>query len=153
MSAPARLHPADVDAIAERTAELMLERLGGAPAQVITGDHLVDAAEIARRFDLTAATVRARADTFGSIRVGDGPKPRLRFDPVKVAAALADCSTDRRSRTPEVPAQPTVRRRRRAARAGTGPQLLPIRGAGRPYEPRHGYSRASQCAPGSLPAA
>jgi hypothetical protein len=131
VSAPARLHPADVDAIAERVAELVVERIGDAAAPAGSAD-LVDAAEIARRFGLCAATVRARADAFGAIRVGDGPRPRLRFDPERVAAALASGSTDRRSSEPEVPAQPTVRRRRRPARAGTGPELLPIRGVRAP---------------------
>ena len=131
VSAPVRIAAEDLEQLAVRVAELVLERMGDAPAPG-GSPQLVDAAEIARRFGLSAATVREHADRLGVIRVGDGPKPRMRFDPERVAAALADCSPDRRSPEPEVPAQPTVRRRRRAPRAGTGPQLLPIRGARAP---------------------
>jgi len=105
VSAPVRFAAEDLELLAERVAELVLERMSDT-ATPGSSVELVDAAEIAQRFGLTAATVRARADTFGAIRVGDGPKPRLRFDSELVAAALASGSTDRRSPDPEVPAQP-----------------------------------------------
>jgi hypothetical protein len=123
-----RLHAEDLEQLdrIERMLERVLEHLGDASPPA--AGTLVDAAEIARRTGLTAATVRARADEFGAIRVGDGPRPRLRFDPDRVAAVLASGSTDRRSPESEAPAQPTIRRRRRRTRTGTGPELLPIKG-------------------------
>jgi hypothetical protein len=127
VSAPVRLHAEDLERLAERVAELVLERMGDTPATAGSVE-LVDAAEIARRTGLTAATVRARADEFGAVRIGDGPRPRLRFDPERVDEAPTAGSTDKRSPEPEVPAQPTIRRRRRAARSGAGPELLPIKG-------------------------
>jgi hypothetical protein len=131
MSAPVRLAAEDLELIAERVAELVRERLGEAPASR-GGAELVDAAEIARRFGLTAATGRARADEFGAIRLGEGPRPRLRFDPMRVVAALGAGGLRHREQSAaagEAPAQPAVRRRRRTARAGTGPELLPIKRA------------------------
>jgi hypothetical protein len=129
VSGPVRLAAEDLELLADLVAERVLERMGS-PASPV--GELVDAAEIARRFGLTAATVRARADEFGVIRLGDGPRPRLRFDPDRVAAALG--SDDRLHRekappAPDVPGEPTIRRRRRRARTGTGVRLLPIRGA------------------------
>jgi hypothetical protein len=129
MSAPIRMDVEDLELLADLVAERVLERLGS-PASPV--GELVDAAEIARRFGLTASTVRGHADELGVIRLGTGPKPRMRFDPERVAAALG--SDDRlhheQSATAgEAPAQPTIRRRRRAAPSGHQPPLLPIRGA------------------------
>ena len=112
----------------ELLADLIAERLRDGHEPDVGLVVLVDAAEIARRFGLTPATVRARADEFGVIRLGEGPKPRLRFDPAKVAVALTDCQAGRSPEPAEVPAQPTLRRRRRARRTGTGTELLPRRG-------------------------
>ncbi len=134
MTAPIRLAAEDLELLAERVAELVLERMDRPPATAVTVE-LVDAAEIARRFNLKPATVRARADEFGAIRLGEGPRPRLRFDPVRVVAALGagDLLHHEQSATAgEAPAQPTIRRRRRAPRAGTGPELLPIKGTRAP---------------------
>ena len=133
MTAPVRLAAEDLEQLdrIERMLELVLERMGDTPATPGSGE-LVDAAEIARRFNLTPATVRARADEFGAIRVGDGPRPRLRFDPARVVAALGAGDLlhhEQSATTGEAPAQPTIRRRRRAARVGTDPELLPIRGS------------------------
>jgi hypothetical protein len=142
VTAAVRLAPEDLELLAERVAELVLDRMGGPPVTAANVE-LVDAAEIARRFNLTAATVRARADEFGAIRLpsppnpkrkGD-PRPRLRFDPERVAAALGAgdlLHPEQASRAPESPAQPAVRHRRRRARTGTGPELLPIRGVRAP---------------------
>jgi hypothetical protein len=103
----------------------LLEGRPGTPASVT-----VDAGEVARRYGVTAAWVREHADQLGAIRLGNGPKPRLRFDPETVAAAMTVCQEGRRPTASETPAPPPLRRRRRAARTGTGAELLPIRGAG-----------------------
>lgn len=102
-----------IERIAERVVELLRDE-GLAP----TG--LVDAAEIARRFGLHRDTVYARADELGAIRLGDGPRARLRFDPVAVAERLGSCAAESPRPTPA----PSRRRRRPTAR---DPELLPIR--------------------------
>lgn len=53
--------------------------------------ELVDAATIARRFGLNRSTVYrlARQGTLPGLKLGDGPRPRWRFDVAKVAEAIA----------------------------------------------------------------
>jgi hypothetical protein len=100
------LSEADIEAVATRVADLL--RAG----QV--GADLVDANEIARRFRVSRDFVYEHADDLGAVRLGNGPKARLRFDPTKVAQTLR--------RPPE---QTTPKPRRREARRSSS--LLPIR--------------------------
>jgi len=71
-----RLDAASIDAIARRVTELI-------------GTHdandLVSAREIAMRFGVSRAWVYENAAHLGAVRLGDGPRPRLRFDPELVA--------------------------------------------------------------------
>jgi hypothetical protein len=131
------MHPADLEALADlvavRVAELMADRPSPAAAAA-----LVSATEVARRFGVTADWVREHADELGAVRLGGGPRPRLRFDPERVAEALehrSSCHDDKRSGAPEVPepiGAPGPRRRRPARTSvQSGPELLPIRGRGR----------------------
>jgi hypothetical protein len=117
----ARIHPDDLAALAD----LVAERLAG------NLDHphvsLVDAHNVAAQFGLTAAWVRENADRLGAIRLGDGPRPRLRFDPATVATALkSQCSR-------EEPDGPGARSRQRVQECGASrpaaedPGLLPLR--------------------------
>jgi hypothetical protein len=46
---------------------------------------LLTAADVARRFSVTRSWVYAHARELGVVRIGDGPRPRLRFDPAVVA--------------------------------------------------------------------
>lgn len=89
---------------------------------------LVDASELARWLRVSRSTVYANASRFGVIRLGEGPRARLRFDPHVVHAVI-----DRHRATPvaervEVRAAPR-RRSRRTASTASGSALLPIRGA------------------------
>ncbi len=68
---------ADVEAVARRVVELLSDGLIVAPAS----PDLVDAAELARRLGIRRSWVYAHADDLGAIRLGAGPRPRLRFDP------------------------------------------------------------------------
>lgn len=77
-----RLDAASVEAVAERVVEML-------QSQVAAPEQLVDAAEIARRFGVARDTVYAKADEWGASRIGSGPRARLRFDPARVADALA----------------------------------------------------------------
>lgn len=119
MSEPLRLHPADIEALADAIAARL--------AQPTATPQHVDAAEIARRFALSASWVREHADELGALRVGDGPRPRLRFDPEHVASVLA-CDPTRRSPAADAPAPEPVSRRPRRRAETTGARLLPIRG-------------------------
>lgn len=112
MTAPSvvTLDAATIEAIAERTAELLREQ----PA----ADELVDAAEIARRLGVDRSWVYENAARLGARRISDGPRSRLRFDPGLVAEALAGPDT--------VVERP--RPGRRARRRATAVELLPIGG-------------------------
>lgn len=112
-----QLDPADVEAIAQRVVEMLGDR--GAPSQ------LVSAAELSRRLGLSRSTVYEKAEEFGAIRIGHGPRARLRFDPGLVAKSLgAGRPAVQESASP----QPRAVRRRRATRRPPKPGLLPIRG-------------------------
>lgn len=52
-------------------------------------DELISAAEVARRLGRSPDWVYAHADELGAIRLGDGPRPRLWFDPAEVKRRLA----------------------------------------------------------------
>jgi hypothetical protein len=117
-----RLHPDDLVMLADLVAERLVDRLEGArPAP-----QLVDANAIARRFGVSADWVYDHAHTIGVVRLGDGPKARLRFDPEKVAAALG--ASDEPTQTPGPATAPGRRRRRRKATTSGGASLLPYKG-------------------------
>jgi hypothetical protein len=61
------------------------------------------------------------------LRLGTGPKARLRFDLERVLETLS-CSTSRGSLPSEPPASVPKRSRRRPPGMGTTVELLPIRG-------------------------
>lgn len=111
MTAPTTvtLDAATIEAIAERTAELLRN-------QPATGE-LVDAAEIARRFNVSREYVYEHAAELGAVRLGHGPKARLRFDPEHAAEALAGPTAADAER-----AHPRRTRRRRP----TSVELLPV---------------------------
>lgn len=102
------LSEADIEAVALRVATLLQER----PGQT----ELVDAAEIARRFGVSRDFVYDHADDLGVVRLGEGPRARLRFDPERVRRQLGSIAT---------PLPPKARPSRRNKRA-----LLPVRGRG-----------------------
>ena len=106
------LAPADIealaDALAPRVAELLARRLG----EVQRADRLLDTRELAPIIGFEPEWIRAHAAELGAIRIGNGPRPRLKFDPTVALAAV-------RERTIEPPppraarqGEPTVRPRR-----------------------------------------
>lgn len=116
----------------EVLAEAMARRLGAA------ADHddddrnrdrhkLITASELARRIGRSATWVRQHRRDLGGIVLGDGPKPRIWFDPSRVAETLASCSASRESDRPESPEKPASRLRARRSPLGTDYELLPIR--------------------------
>jgi hypothetical protein len=73
--ADAALDAISVEAVARRVVELM--RAGGG---VPSARRLVDAGTLAAEFGVTRSWVYEHRDELGAVRIGAGPKPRLRFD-------------------------------------------------------------------------
>lgn len=112
-----KLDSETVEKIARRVVEI-LERQG------LQQRELVDAVELARRFGIERSWVYTHAIELGAVKLGNGAKPRLRFDPGVAARVLRKVG--------EVPAaDPPARSGKRAGQprgAGSRAELLPIRG-------------------------
>jgi predicted DNA-binding transcriptional regulator AlpA len=118
--AAAELTPEAIEQIAQRVAELLGRGQVGHPPD---SPRLLEASQLAHRLGVSREWVYEHATELGAITIGDGPKPRLRFDPEMAAAALA-----RRRRSPDPVAtkpQDTPPRRRRP-RPTTSVPLLPV---------------------------
>jgi hypothetical protein len=76
------LEASTLDAATIRAIEREVARLTG------PGGGLMTASEVAVAFHVTRGWVYAHADELGAIRLGDGPRPRLRFDPAVVTQRL-----------------------------------------------------------------
>jgi hypothetical protein len=75
----------DIEAIAERAAHRvvqLLQRPGPGPFQ------LLEPKQLARALNVSLAYVYAHAADLGVMRLGDGPKARLRFDLQTAQAAM-----------------------------------------------------------------
>ena len=70
----------ELDDVARRVAS----RLGRAALW----PELLTAAQVASRFGVARSWVYAHAHELGAIRLGNGPRPRLRFDPAIVEQVL-----------------------------------------------------------------
>ena len=126
------------EAIAERLAELVAERVVEDAARRVMEllreqddfalGQLVDATTVARELGVSRDTVYRRARELGAIRLGDGPRSRLRFDLARARDGWAACSSGRRSEPPEPRSAKPKRRRSPNGRAGRNRQLLPVRG-------------------------
>jgi hypothetical protein len=92
----------DVEAIARRVAELV----GQAPG-------LVDAHSVAAELRVERDWVYAHARELGAVRLGDGPKARLRFDLRHVRERVTELASKL-----EEPVAPRARRRAQPAMAG-----------------------------------
>jgi hypothetical protein len=125
-----RLHPDDLAALADLVAERVLDGLADAgrlaTRRAQDGEAFLTAAEVAVRFGVSRDYVYEHADALGAL-LGDGQRPRLRFDPAKVAAALSSRAAGEESPASEA-AAPRRSRRQTPARTATGVELLPIRG-------------------------
>jgi hypothetical protein len=145
---PVRLHRDDLVALADLVADRLAARLAGsgsplvpsagkenAPASAVgavsgaaTGlPALLTAAEVAERFGVSAEWVRDHADELGVVRLGDGPRPRLRFDAETVAAALTSRAGRAESGEAIEPAGAASRPTRRPRGAGTELDFAPVR--------------------------
>jgi hypothetical protein len=108
--------PAFVDAVARRVVDLLREEGELAPE----GPRLVTVAHVAEEFGVSADWLYANAGALGAIRLGSGPRARVRFDRATIATRIATlASRDRGSRS--------AGRTRRSAASGEDGGLLPIR--------------------------
>jgi hypothetical protein len=107
----------DIEAVAARVVELLLEHTG-APGRY------VDAATLARMLGVDRDWVYARAAQLGAVRLGDGPKARLRFDIERVRATLAAAGPAKRPERGD----PARGRRGRPRRASGSASVPLIRG-------------------------
>ncbi len=92
---------------------------------------LVSASELALRLGVTRSFVYEHSAELGAISLGNGPRPRLRFDPEQAIA----CYVSRRSPQPKTAQEAALRPRRRRL-SGTKVELLPIRGRFQNEKPR-----------------
>jgi len=111
------LSEADIERIAQRTAELVVGA-GGA------GSRIVDVATVARELGVSVDYVYEHQRELGAMRLGRGPRASLRFDLAAIMRSL---------RPPDQPVAPRRWRGGRKHRSGEAP-LLPVKGA--PQRPR-----------------
>lgn len=111
------MEPFEIEAIARRVAEL-LHADPTAPAQ------LIDVAEAARRLGVSRSTIYSKANELGAVRLGHGPKARLRFDAARIRGAMAEPPASGAAREPTA----SIPRTRRRRAPSSGVPLLPIRG-------------------------
>lgn len=103
------ISPAFVDAIARRVLELGSDRAIG---QAAGESALLTVAEVAARLNVSKSWVYAHKRDLGAIRLGTGPKARLRFDPRAVLSELQQRKASERS-NPSGSIEPRKRTRRR----------------------------------------
>jgi hypothetical protein len=121
--AAGEIAPESIERIAQRVAHLLRSEQQaetthpGAPG-------LIDATRLAAHLSLNRTWVYEHAHELGAIRVGNGPRARLRFDLATATAALAAHSPDDSRSTPEMSPARHHRRRRRTSES-TVP-LLPV---------------------------
>lgn len=111
--------------LADMIAERIVERLHPESTRCT----LVDSATLAERLGVSRDCVYAHADELGGQRIGSGPRGRLRFDLDRALAAWTSRSVSKESQGPESRSVVPGSTHRRRRRMGSGPDLLPIRGA------------------------
>jgi hypothetical protein len=115
-SQPVTLDREAIETVARRVVELFAAGAGHDSDDA--AKRLLCAAEVAEWWGVERAWVYHHADQLGAIRLGDGPRPRLRFDPDLVARRLGTVSGTRARR----------RSARRLAPIAPDRVLLPILG-------------------------
>jgi hypothetical protein len=115
-----KLHPRTIEAIAGRVIDLLQRNAAAAP-------ELIDAAELARRLGVDRSWVYTHAIELGAVKLGKGPRPRLRFDPKFAAERVRQSARRQDTERQEVPQR---LRRAQSPRDAGGAPLLPIRGSG-----------------------
>lgn len=91
-----------IEAIARRVVDLLRSE-PPRPATAPGGEPLLTAAEVARWWGVERSWVYQHALRLGVIRLGDGTRPRLRFDPALVARRLGEPARTRGSQARQSP--------------------------------------------------
>jgi hypothetical protein len=110
-----RLSPGDIGAIAAAVAPTVARTVTEHILELLDERQtagLVDAAGLAGALGVDRAWVYEHADQLGAIRLGTGPKPRLRFDVGRAVAAFTELSAQRHIVPLRVGPQPLPRPRR-----------------------------------------
>lgn len=122
-----QLAPESIEALAVRLAQLL------EPQPRHEGRERISAAEVARTWGVARRWVYDHAAELGARRLGSGPRPRLRFDPVEVAERLGRPGDEHRSApsagdvcadslSPRSRAIVAGQRRKRPGRRGNAPR-------------------------------
>ncbi len=109
-----------IEAIVQRIVGLIGGGGDGPPDPPAPG-RLLSASEVAERWGVDRSWVYQHAERLGAIRLGDGPRPRLRFDPQQLTSRLGRTPTTRTSHVRGIP-------RRSPANRADPLRLLEIRG-------------------------
>jgi hypothetical protein len=126
--AAAEIAPETIERIAQRVVQLLHHERQQLDDGADASRDLMDAGELARHLGLTRAWVYEHAQQLGAIPVGNGPRPRLRFDTQTAMKALN--ARQRRDETVATKTDgPRPGRPRRHPASSTVP-LLPV------HEPR-----------------
>jgi hypothetical protein len=112
-----------IERVAERVVEMLEERAGDSSL----GGQLVSAATLANLLGISRSCVYEHADRLGAIELGNGTRPRLRFDVDQAREAWTRRVRSGESEGPGQPTQAAVSRRRRSTAARSEVDLLPIR--------------------------
>lgn len=88
-----RLAPESIEALASRLSEL-LGRPAESPGSDDSEQRMLTAAEVSRLWGISRRWVYENAEALGARRLGDGSRPRLRFDPEEVADRLRSARAD-----------------------------------------------------------
>lgn len=101
-----------IELLAARIARLVAEQLAHTPAEPSHAERrLLTATEVSQWWGVRRAWVYAHAAELGAVRIGDGERPRLRFDPDRVedylrspgsAPATAQASPPRKRRSTRI---------------------------------------------------
>jgi len=110
MASP-QLDRASIEAIAVRVVELLHE-------QQASPNRMLSATEVASRYGVSRSWVYENAARLGAVRLGTGPRPRLRFSVTEVSARLEVLRAEEHA-----PAPP-----RRQTHWIDAADLIPIRG-------------------------
>jgi DNA-binding transcriptional ArsR family regulator len=115
--------------VAEAAAAAAVRRvLDALEERPITRPPLVDATQVARALGVSRDTVYEHAEALGVRRVGDGIRPRLRFDLDEALAAWTARQASAQSQTARSRLATGNKASRPRRGSGTSIDLLPIRG-------------------------
>jgi hypothetical protein len=124
--AAVRLTELDPDELVERIALRVVQLLK--ECEQPNADGLVDAATLARLLGVSRATVYEHAERLGAVRLGDGGRPRMRFDVELALEAWTGRPGRRESNTTDLPMPPGIVRRRSRPPTRSSAGLLPVKG-------------------------